>query len=497
MYRLMLYFLSGHSALAIVLAAVGLLSFSPVDLLRQLIVIILFCWLANYVLARVSKVQSNPESWLITALIIFLIIGPLKFEQQYWPAITASLVAMTSKYLLVWRRRHLFNPAAAGVLAAAFITGAGASWWVGQPLLNLPLVFGGLIMARKAHRLVAALAFIACFLLLTTLWRIGSLEINTLGGMLWRDLAASPLLFLALVMVIEPLTSPARRVNQLIYGGVIAAAVVGLGNTFSYYFYTFETALLIGNIIARVLEKDGQIWLTFVKKEPLNATIFQFSFKPDRTVSYSAGQFGEFQLPHPNPDNRGIRRWFTFVSSPSEAEIKIATRFIGDRSSSFKKALMSLKPGSRVSVNRPEGEFVLPSDRKRRLLFVAGGIGVTPFRSIVRYLIDNNLSRDVVLLFLAKDESDFVYKGEFEAAAKNGLKLILWPEVTRGRISAASIEKMVPDYRERLIYISGPEQMVEALETLFIEDLGSSKNQLKQDYFPGYDDTLLIDRKAA
>src|SRR5690348_14324223 len=139
--------------------------------------------------------------------------------------------------------------------------------------------------------------------------------------------------------------------------------------------------------------------VVFDHSEPTAANIRTFWFKPERPVQYTAGQFTELYLPHDNADNRGQRRWFTVSSSPTDAMLSITTKYAGDQSSTFKKTLFSLKDGTPLKLADPMGDFVLPKDKTIPLVFVAGGIGVTPMHSMIKYLNDTHEKRTIHLIY--------------------------------------------------------------------------------------------------
>src|SRR5665213_828787 len=138
--------------------------------------------------------------------------------------------------------------------------------------------------------------------------------------------------------------------------------------------------------------------LDHIIHENHSKTIKSFWFEPERPLDYIAGQFIMMSIKHDHPDDRGKEHWFTVSSSPSDAPlISITTKF-STPSSSFKTALHKLKPGEHVAISDPMGDFVLPKDRNIPLIFVAGGIGITPFHSIIKWLHDTKQSRDITLL---------------------------------------------------------------------------------------------------
>lgn len=219
--------------------------------------------------------------------------------------------------------------------------------------------------------------------------------------------------------------------------------------------------------------------VTFSEKSEIAPNIFTFTFKPEKQPAYIAGQFIEMYLPHPNKDNRGDKRWFTLSSSPTEANVAITTRFAGQSGSSFKKALFAISPGAEISISSPMGDFVLPKDKSIPIIFVAAGIGCTPFRSITKYLIDSNEPRDISMLYLAKNHTDVAFRDEFSTLQK-------FQELSGAKLSAEHILDFAgPAETTRYFYLSGPEPLVEKL-TKELRRFGISKRHIFTDYFPGY-----------
>jgi ferredoxin-NADP reductase len=144
---------------------------------------------------------------------------------------------------------------------------------------------------------------------------------------------------------------------------------------------------------------------------------------------------------------------------------------------------------------RVAGDFTLPEDPAWKLAFIAGGIGITPYRSMLKYLIDTQQPRDIVLLCAQRTADDVVYKDLLgEAQRKLGMKVALtltdpaavpgtWSGYV-GRVDARMIQDAMPDYAERHFYISGPPDMVKAAERE-LRSLGVGPRQIKKDFFPG------------
>jgi len=229
--------------------------------------------------------------------------------------------------------------------------------------------------------------------------------------------------------------------------------------------------------------------LDHIVHENHSKTINSFWFEPERPLDYIAGQFIEMTLPHDQPDDRGIKHWFTVSSSPSEAPlISITTKF-STPSSTFKSTLGNLKPGDVVTISDPMGDFVLPKDTTIPLVFVAGGIGITPFHSIIKWLHDTKQSRDITLLYAAAKESELVFLKLFEDYGMKRYILLSKPDTPwsglSGQLSGQRIIELTKPTDNSLIFVSGPEKMVEDLQEQ-LKNIGIDKSRLVGDFFPGY-----------
>ncbi len=208
-----------------------------------------------------------------------------------------------------------------------------------------------------------------------------------------------------------------------------------------------------------------------------------FIFKPDRPLTWKAGQFLHYVLNHPKTDDRGSDRWFTIASAPFERHLMITTRFADAKSSTFKKTLKALKKGDTIEISDLDGDFLL-SDARKDYVFIAGGIGITPFRSILKQSEHEGKRLRVQLLY-ANRKHVAAYKKEFDAMAKRNRHLRIDYLFHPQRIDKETVKKLVPNLRKPHFYVSGPEPMVESVGKMLLQ-LGVPKNHLKQDWFPGY-----------
>ena len=224
--------------------------------------------------------------------------------------------------------------------------------------------------------------------------------------------------------------------------------------------------------------------LTLVAKRPESGDVMSFMFESDVPLSWHAGQFLHYSLPHPDPDERGTTRYFTIASAPFEKRVMLTTRFVRDGSSSFKRALQQLAVGATVDICAPDGDFVL-DDPSREHVLIAGGIGITPFRAILLDLDHQKLPINVTLLY-ANRTPEFVYQAEIDALAGRHPQLAVRYFVSPARVTEAAIRGAAADLVKPIFHASGPEPFVEALGSM-LSALGVPDAHIKRDYFPGYD----------
>lgn len=490
MYRLMLYFLIGLVSIALVYSFFGVLPFSPFAIIFSTFFLILISWISNKVFATFFKVSTNVESVYITALILALIITPSVSLSALTFFGWAGVLSMASKYISAINKKHIFNPVAITVALTAITLNQSASWWVGNGWTMPFVVAGGLLIVRKIRRedllfgfLATALAVFSGFIYLRNGDFVGSLS---------TVFFESPFFFFAFVMLTEPLTTPPAKKWRLMYGvmiGILFAFPIHLGKFYS----TPEIALVLGNIFSYIVSPKQKLLLTLKEKFKVGSDIFDFIFVPSRKISFLPGQYMEWTLAHKGVDSRGSRRYFTIASSPTENNLRLGVKFYPD-GSSYKRAMSLMDNKTQIVASQLAGDFVLPKDMNKKLVFIAGGIGITPYRSMVRYLLDTKQKRQIILLYSNKTASEIMYKDVLDSAKHNlGIKTVYtltekhpvgWKERT-GRIDAKMIEKEIPDWKERFFYLSGPHAMVAGFEQV-LKNMGVNSSQIKTDFFPGY-----------
>lgn len=213
--------------------------------------------------------------------------------------------------------------------------------------------------------------------------------------------------------------------------------------------------------------------------------VMSFIFEPEKPVEWEPGQYLHYVLPHPDADDRGAGRWFTISSAPFEKDIVLTTRFTDDGSgSSFKKALHGLENGQEIEFDDgPKGFFLVQPDVTRHI-FIAGGIGITPYRSMLLQLDHDNKHIPVDLLYSNRD-ANFIFDEELAAVAKKH------PEFKIKKYSGQQIQKDELEIYSQggsfMFYLSGPRPMVESYQHM-LEELAVPEKRILTDYFPGYND---------
>ena len=492
MYRLVLYGLGILALTAILLGFFGVLPYHGVHMLGSAVLLVALCFFANILIARLYRITANTESSLITGLILFLILTPAARISEAGLLALGALIAMGSKYLLSFHGRHIFNPAAFAAVVLGLMGSPIVAWWVGSTVLLAVVLIIGLAVVRKVRRFEMFGVFFAASIAVMMVYAVRTQTMIT--DALVQSVTSWPLLFFGTIMLTEPLTTPPTRYLRIRYGllvGVLFSAQFRIGPLFS----TPEFALIAGNVFSFLVSMKRRVGLRLLERTKLAPGLYEFAFAPSPRVPFQPGQYLEWTLPHTHPDRRGIRRYFTIASSPTEEEIKLGVR-IGANPSSFKKALVNLAPGATLSACHLAGDFTLPRNAQRKLLCIAGGIGVTPFRSMVQYLIDKGEKRDMILLYACASAIDFAYMDIFEKAREaTGLRCI--PIVTdpvpvgqdwkgrQGRIDEAILKEEAPDWQERLFYLSGPSRMVDMYKKL-LRGMGVRRRNIVTDYFPGF-----------
>jgi ferredoxin-NADP reductase len=251
---------------------------------------------------------------------------------------------------------------------------------------------------------------------------------------------------------------------------------------------------VIGNIFSFVVSPKARLLLVLKEKVQIAPDIFEFVFAPARPLAFAPGQYMEWTLAHHDPDSRGNRRFFTLASSPTESNLRLGVKFYREPST-FKQALLTMDAGSEIVAGQLAGDFVLPDDPAQKCVFIGGGIGITPFRSMLKYLLDTHQPRPIVLFYANRTVDDIVYRDVLDRAERElGIKTVyLASDATRlparwegraGYVTPQLLQEVVPDYMSCMFYISGRTEMVEAYKAM-LSQMHIKSSQIRTDLFSG------------
>ncbi len=211
-------------------------------------------------------------------------------------------------------------------------------------------------------------------------------------------------------------------------------------------------------------------------------------------LDYRPGQILHYELDAlAFPDERGNRRHFTISSSPTEEGVVMFTTRI--RGSGFKETLRQAPIGYELTCETPEGEFILRQGETRlHHVFIAGGIGITPYRSILRYSVDMKEPLNVLMLYFNRSSDDIIFLRELEDIARqmptfSQVNVLTEPEEgwkgEQGKLDEAILRTLVPDPDRMCFWVSGPPGMVSSCRGL-LELIGVNEQSIRTDRFMGY-----------
>jgi ferredoxin-NADP reductase len=496
-YRLVVVLLSALVVVALALSVAGSLDWDVDQLLASLFTAVGVSYAANRAIAPLFRVRPHGESAAITGLLLFFIFWPSTASADLVDLATAAVAATAAKYLLAIRGRHVVNPAAAGaVLVGVLELGAVPTWWVAGEELRFWVLAAALVLVLRTRRatLFATFVLVAGAIVVLRLTGDGS----STGDALQAAFTSYPIVFLGAFMLTEPLTLAPRRWQQLgvavLVGVLFASPSLRVGSVSM----TPELALVLGNVVAFAFGQRGGVRLRYEGRVPLGPTTWEYRFAPRRPVAFRPGQWAELALPHDAADRRGARRTFTIATAPGDGAVGFGVRESPD-GSSYKKALAGLEPGATLTATTVAGDFLLPRDRSRPVLLVAGGIGVTPFVSQLRDAAReaeagraSGDARDVVLVYGLSAGEGLPYRDELAASAAEVTVVAPerpadlpahWTWVRGDRVTPEVLRDAAPDAARRTAYVSGPPVMVDAVRGAL---RGLGVRRVRTDHFAGY-----------
>ncbi len=215
-----------------------------------------------------------------------------------------------------------------------------------------------------------------------------------------------------------------------------------------------------------------------------------FRFALDKDISFMPGQYLVLTL---GINGQKVSKAFSISNSPTEKGYVEFTKKLSE--SDFSKALNRLEIGKRYLIRMPMGKFTFEGEYPK-VVFLSGGIGITPIRSIFKYATDKQLSSSLALLYSSRSEEYLIFKHDFSLMQKENKNLKIIYTLTHctgeilgcraGRIDEAMVKEEIPDYQERKFFLCGPPSMVEAMAGLLHKNLGVQEEDIITENFIGY-----------
>ena len=230
---------------------------------------------------------------------------------------------------------------------------------------------------------------------------------------------------------------------------------------------------------------------TFLTSIDRTYNVKSFRFADQGGVDFRPGQFFQLFL---DWEGEELSHFFSFSNSPTEKGYIEFTKKLSD--SPYSQALLALQPGTPVRIKLPMGIFIFEGEYPK-VAFLSGGIGITPIRSICKFLTDTGSSASVRVIYCSRTTADFVFRGDFDEMEREDRNLSLTYMVTgeeppegsiikAGRLDAETVKKEIPDYPDRVFYVCGPPGMVKAMITMLKDDLSLPPEKIVHENFMGY-----------
>lgn len=230
-----------------------------------------------------------------------------------------------------------------------------------------------------------------------------------------------------------------------------------------------------------------------IKKEEIASGTMAFYFEKPEDFDFRAGQFCDIRLfDPPETDAEGDIRGFSLAQAPYEADIMVATRM---RDTAFKRVLKDLPIGTEVEFDAPYGDFTLHKTETTPAVFLIGGIGITPVRSMIAQATHDKTAHSLTLLYANKTPTDSAFSADFQSFAEVNPNFTYVPVMSNssedewsgesGYISESILKKYVSDLATPIYYLSGPAGMVAAMRKLLV-DAGINEDNIKTEEFSGY-----------
>jgi ferredoxin-NADP reductase len=239
----------------------------------------------------------------------------------------------------------------------------------------------------------------------------------------------------------------------------------------------------------------AQFETQLLRSETVAEGTIAFHFAKPAGFSFEAGQSVNLALiDPPETDAKGNRRTFSLVSAPYEDEVVIATRM---RDTAYKRVLKAMPPGGRANLRGPAGKFTLDRAETRPAVFLAGGIGITPFVSLLRQTAHDRLARDLWMFYSNRRPEDAAFLDELAGLEQRNSRCRFVGTMTEmekssrpwsgetGFLDRAMLERHLKDLATSVYYVAGPPGLVETMQKT-LADAGVTDNAIRTDEFFGY-----------
>ncbi len=241
--------------------------------------------------------------------------------------------------------------------------------------------------------------------------------------------------------------------------------------------------------------KPSMYQVALRKRQEIAKGTMAFYFDRPAGFTFKAGQFIDLSLPNlSKSDPEDHTRAFTLASAPSEQQLMVATRL---RDTAFKRVLAEMPLGTTIDLEGPFGQFTLPSDDSRTIVLLAGGIGITPFRSMLVEATHHKLSHQLILMYSNRHPEDAAFLDELQTLQQENTRFTCIGTMTSpnggtetwegetGRIDQVMLGKYVKETKVALYYVVGPPVMVDGLRKM-LESVGIPKTNIRSEEFVGY-----------
>jgi ferredoxin-NADP reductase len=210
-----------------------------------------------------------------------------------------------------------------------------------------------------------------------------------------------------------------------------------------------------------------------------------FRFEKPAGFAFTAGQSANFVLIDPPAEPNSARRTFSLASAPYESELLVATRM--REGSHFKRALKALPAGAKIKLVGPLGDMTLHADPARAAVFIAGGIGITPFRSMLRQAEHDGLGHRLYLAYSNRRREHAAFLEELQALERRNPRFRLLAPMTdaEGMLDEEKVKRFAGDAPAPVYYLAGPPAMVEAIKAILARS-GVAAGDVRSEEFFGY-----------